>query len=100
MEKLIISKIEGSLYTFKNKATKKEHKFKIKFFDVAEEILEGSPIVIHENLLDPNYEEYSNELYFGPLDAIYGRSDENLKPEDIIAISIDNKIIKLKRFFG
>ena len=54
---------------------------------------------MHGNLLNKDYVEYSNSLYFGPLDSDFGRS-ENIKEEDVIAIKHNGKIINLKRYFG
>ena len=48
----------------------------------------GDVIAIHKEQLDPNYEEYSKELYFGGLDKPYGRAVKDKDHLDFIAINL------------
>ena len=100
MEKLVISKIENGEYTLVNLQSKKEYTFYLKFFSLESEVKVGTMLLLHEELLDPNYEEYSDEYYFGPIDEKYGRQVKGPEDIDVIAVKLEDKIITLKRFFG
>ena len=98
MENLIVEEINGKRHTLSNKKSGKKYVFFLTFFDC--EVSVGDIIAIHKELLDPSYDEFSNEYRFGPLDEPYGRKVEGPEHLDFIAIKTQDKIIPLKRFFG
>ena len=98
MENFIIKQIDGNKFTLLNKKNNKVYELKLTFFDV--EVKIGDVIAIHKELLDPSYDEFSNEYRFGPLDEPYGRKVEGPEHMDFIAVKTQDKIIPLKRFFG
>ena len=100
MEKLVISKIDNDEYTLVNLKNKKEYTFYLKFYTLEDKIKVGTMVAFHKELLDPDYEEYSVEYYFGPLDEKYGRVINKKEDIDVIAVKVDDKVITLKRFFG
>jgi len=100
MEKLEVIKKQENYYTLLNTRNGKEYSFYITFFDIDEEPDLGDVIAIHKEQLDPNYEEYSKELYFGGLDKPYGRAVKDKDHLDFIAINVKGKKTGLKRFFG
>ena len=100
MQNLKVKKIENDQYTLLNIKSKKEYCFKFKFFGLEQNIEVGDVFAINDELLDPNYIEYSNQYYFGPLNEVYGRQIADKQDVDFIAIKTKNNIIKLKRFFG
>ena len=99
MEKLTIIDIDCNNFILLHNKTKKEYKYFIKFLNTKLQLQIDDEILMHGNLLNKDYVEYSNSLYFGPLDSDFGRS-ENIKEEDVIAIKHNGKIINLKRYFG
>ena len=100
MEKLEVLKVEGNNYTLKNEKDNKTYNFVLTFFDVDGGVVVGDVISVHQELLDPKYEEYSTEYYFGPVDQVYGRAVKGAEDKDVIAITKGRKTIVLKRFFG
>lgn len=100
MENFEIVKIENRYYTLKNIKTGKTYRLAIKFFDYDQQIKVGTIIGLHSELLDPNYQEYSTEYYFGPIDEPYGRKVDGKDDINVIGIKIGNEKIYLKRFFG
>lgn len=98
MVKLLVCKIENNNYTLLDEEGT-QYQFVLNFFDLQKKPNIGTVILMHQELLNPEYEEYNTTYSFGPLDQPYGRS---VTPEsvDFIAIKTDNVITNLKRFFG
>lgn len=99
MVKLTIMNIEEKNYKFITD-DKKEYEFNITFYDLESPLKVGDSILIHKELLDPNYIEYSKHYMFGPLDQPYGRKVLNEEHRDAIVIKSGDKTIMYKRFFG
>lgn len=100
MEVFDIIKKEGRFYTLFHRSSGKTFRLAIKFFDYDQYIQEGAAIAMHKELIDPNYEEYSTEYYFGALHEKYGRVINSKEDIDVIMIKVGDKKIYLKRFFG
>lgn len=100
MVKLIVRKIEDTKYTLEREITNELYEFNLTFFDLKKDVEVGDVIGMNEELLNPNFEEYSKSYYFGPIDQAYGREVKN--PDDIELIAIEQGAITtvLKRFFG
>ena len=100
MEKLKIEKIDNYVYTLRNERNRKIYIFQMKFFDLEQPLMVGDYILMHAQLLDPEYKEYSTEYYFGGLDQPYGRKIESKDHPDLIGIKTQTNEMCLKRFFG
>ena len=100
MENFEVVKIENRYYTLMNIKTGKTYRLALKFFEHEKDILEGTIIGMHSELLDPNYQEYSTEYYFGRIDEPYGRKATGKDEINVIGVKLGNKKIYLKRFFG
>ncbi len=96
MIKLIIENIDQYNYILKDKENIK-YKINIEFFDIDELPKIGDIIYVNSKLL---YNINNNVVSFGKIDGPYGREIIDENDEDIIGISINNKIIYLKRYYG
>ena len=96
MIKLIIENIDQYNYILKDKENIK-YKINIEFFDIDELPKIGDIIYVNSKLL---YNINNNVVSFGKIDGHYGREIIDENDEDIIGISINNKIIYLKRYYG
>lgn len=99
MIKLQVVNVNEREYTLKDE-NGKQYKHFLTFFDVDGGVVVGDTLNIHEELLNPKYEEYSKEYYFGPLNEVYGRAVKSAADLDVIAIEKASKTIVLKRFYG
>lgn len=100
MEDLKVVKVENDLYTLKNINNNIVYEFRMKFYGIDKTLKTGDLIALHKELLDKNYVEYSSKYEFGPLDEVYGRKVKGIEDIDVVELTIDNKKIYLKRFFG
>ena len=95
---LIVEKYDDNFVLEDEK--KNQYNLRMTFYDLEKELCVGDYISIHKELLDKNYEEYSNEYLFGPLEEIYGREIKSKEDIDFVVLECDNKKIYLKRFYG
>ncbi len=96
MIKLIIENIDGYNYILKD-SNNKSYNINIEFYDVDVLPKVGDIIYINNKLLN---KINNNVVSFGKLDGIYGRTITDENDEDIISLSIQDKIIYLKRYYG
>ncbi len=97
MMKLEIIEINNQIYTLKD-INSKIYKIQFEFQDINLKLNKGDYINISEKLLDNKNEEYSNYYVFGTLNNKYGRREPT--SDDLIYITTNSKIIKLKRLYG
>ena len=100
MVELIIVEKDGREYKLENTQTQEEYNFQIKIFDLDKELEVGDKIMLHAELLDKGYVEYSRKLQFGALDEPYGRKIDSREHKDLMCIKKGNEEFWLKRFFG
>ena len=96
MIKLIIENIDGYNYILKD-SNNKSYNINIEFYDIDVLPKVGDIIYINNKLLN---KINNNVVSFGKLDGIYGRTITDENDEDIISLSIQDKIIYLKRYYG
>ena len=96
MIKLIIENIDGYNYTLKDNDNN-IYNINIEFYDVDVLPKVGDIIYINNKLLN---KINNNIVSFGKLDGIYGRTITDENDEDVIGLSIQDKIIYLKRYYG
>ncbi len=96
MIKLIIENIDGYNYILKD-SNNKSYNINIEFYDVDVLPKVGDIIYINNKLLN---KINNNVVSFGKLDGIYGRTITDENDEDVIGLSIQDKIIYLKRYYG
>ena len=96
MIKLIIENIDGYNYILKD-TNNKSYNINIEFYDIDVLPKVGDIIYINNKLLN---KINNNIVSFGKLDGIYGRKITDENDEDIISLSIQDKIIYLKRYYG
>ena len=96
MIKLIIENIDGYNYILKD-TNNKSYNINIEFYDIDVLPKVGDIIYINNKLLN---KINNNVVSFGKLDGIYGRTITDENDEDIISLSIQDKIIYLKRYYG
>ena len=96
MIKLIIENIEGYNYTLKDNDNNR-YKINIEFYDIDELPKIGNAIYINNKLLN---KINNNVASFGKLDGVYGRKIMDENDEDVIGVSIHDKVIYLKRYYG
>ncbi|MGI5842365.1 MAG: hypothetical protein ACOX6H_03655 [Christensenellales bacterium] len=78
----------------------KKYKLNLRFYGLETAPKIGDTLGFHDELLDPNYDEFSTHYQFGPLDEVYGRKIESSKDIDCIMLLKNDKKTFLKRFFG
>ena len=100
MVELKIIEKQDRTFTLENLETKERFEFQIKFFDLDKEVVIGDVLMMHEELLNKGYKEYSKKLQFGALDAPYGRKIESRDHKDLLCIKKNGQEFWLKRFFG
>lgn len=102
MVKLIVKGVSGKKFQLVNAETKEEYEVEFTFYGFEQEkAVTGSLIMMHKELLDPDYVEYATEYIFGPLDEPYGRRIDSVEHKDYLAIKLPSgEVYKLKRFFG
>lgn len=98
MRELKIVNIKENTYLLVDIHTKENFCHELTFFECNVEV--GDIIIMHDNLLNKNYREYSEEYYFGPIDEIYGREIKGINDTDLVTIKKENRKIYLKRFYG
>ena len=96
MIKLIIENIDGYNYILKD-SNNKSYNINIEFYDIDVLPKVGDIIYINNKLLN---KINNNVVSFGKLDGIYGRTITDENDEDVIGLSIQDKIIYLKRYYG
>ena len=96
MIKLIIENINGYNYTLKDNENN-YYNLNIEFYDIDELPKVGDIIYINNKLLN---KINNNVVSFGKLDGIYGRKITDENDEDVIGVSIHDKVIYLKRYYG
>ena len=96
MNKLIIENIDGYNYILKD-TNNKSYNINIEFYDIDVLPKVGDIIYINNKLLN---KINNNVVSFGKLDGIYGRKITDENDEDVIGLSIQDKIIYLKRYYG
>ena len=100
MVKLEVVNINKWQYTLKDTDTKQEIMKTLTFYGLKKPLKVGDQIIMHKELLDPAYYEYSTEYIFGPIDEVYGRKVTSIADIDAIGIKQGKDIITLKRFYG
>ncbi len=100
MTKLKIVGVDKEKYTLLNLDSNVFFEFNIRFYGLKKLPQVDDFLGIHNELLDPKYEEYSTSYQFGPLDEVYGRDIKSPEHIDCILLISDNKKTYLKRFFG
>ena len=96
MIKLIIKNIDGYNYILKD-SNNKSYNINIEFYDIDVLPKVGDIIYINNKLLN---KINNNIASFGKLDGIYGRTIIDENDEDVIGVSIHDKVIYLKRYYG
>ena len=96
MIKLIIENINGYNYILKDNENN-YYNINIVFYDIDELPKIGDIIYINNKLLN---KINNNVVSFGKLDGIYGRNIPDENDETVIGVSIHDKIIYLKRYYG
>lgn len=96
MIKLIIENIDGYNYKLKDNDNNL-YNINIEFYDIDELPKIGDAIYINNKLLN---KINNNVVSFGKLDGIYGRKITDENDEDVIGVSIQDKVIYLKRYYG
>ena len=96
MIKLIIESIDGYNYILKD-SNNESYNINIEFYDIDVLPKVGDKIYINNKLLN---KINNNVVSFGKLDGIYGRKITDENDEDVIGISIHDKVIYLKRYYG
>ena len=96
MIKLIIESIDGYNYILKD-SNNESYNINIEFYDIDVLPKEGDIIYINNKLLN---KINNNVVSFGKLDGIYGRKITDENDEDVIGLSIHDKVIYLKRYYG
>ena len=96
MIKLIIENINGYNYTLKDNENN-SYNINIEFYDIDELPKVGDIIYINNKLLN---KINNSVISFGKLDGIYGRKIADENDEDVIGVSIQDKVIYLKRYYG
>ena len=76
------------------------YNFILEFHDIEKLPEIGDKLYFSEELLNKNYEGYSNFYVFGDLKNEYGRENILLSDIDVIKITINNKEVFLKRLYG
>lgn len=99
MIKLKIKSVNNSQYTLIDEDSN-EYNFILEFHDIKKNPGVNDYILMSKELLDKNYEEYSNFYAFGSLNDQAGRKINSKNEKDLIAINLNNDTIYLKRFFG
>ncbi len=100
MIKLEIISIDRCKYTIQNTQTGKTLVHSFEFYDLPQPLKVGDIIIMHKELLDPNYSGYSSTYSFGDLDDKSGRNVSSSKDIDAIAVLQGKKTIPLKRLYG
>lgn len=96
MIKLKIKEINNSFYILED-TNNNIYEMTIYFYDINDKVEINNYLYIHQKLLSKiNH----NVVSFGILDSIYGRKIENVDDEDLVILSINNKNIYLKRYYG
>ncbi len=96
MIKLIIDNVDGYNYTLRDNDNT-SYNINIEFYDINKLPKIGDFIYISNKLLN---KINNNIISFGKLDGIYGRNIIDENDEDIICVSIHDKLIYLKRYYG
>lgn len=76
----------------------KQYKFTIYFYDI--DYTNIINIYMSNELLDPNYIEYSTTYQFGPIGKIYGRKLTNKTIQDVIILETKDNTFYLQRYYG
>ena len=97
---LQITKINKWQYTLTDIQTNRNYVHSFEFSGLKRPLEVGDQIIMHKELLDVNYAEYSNHYTFGSINEIYGREITSTANIDAIGIKQGKDIISLKRFYG
>ena len=100
MVKLQVVKINERKITLLRESTNEIFEFEMQFFDLKTPVQLGNVVCVHKELLDPNFEEYSQAYYFGDINAPYGRKFNGVDDLEAIIVQQGDETTVLKRFFG
>lgn len=96
MIKLKIKEINNSFYVLED-TNNNLYEMTIYFYDINDKVEINNYLYIHQKLLSKiNH----NVVSFGIINSIYGRKIEDIDDEDLVILSINNKNIYLKRYYG
>ena len=100
MKKLEIIKVNNYIYTLKDEESN-IYEFTLEFHDLKSLPQEGDYIFMSEELLDKEYQEYSDFYAFGALNDPSGRIIKRTHNiQDVIVISNNSNKKYLKRLYG
>lgn len=99
MKKLTIINIDNYEYTLRDN-NNLNYNLNLEFQNIDIKPKTGDCIYMSDELLNKNYQEYSNTYTFGPLGSFYGRTITNENNPDIIKLQIDNESLYLQRYYG
>ncbi len=99
MKKLTIINIDNYEYTLKDK-NDLNYNFNLEFQNIKIKPKVGDYFYMSDELLNKNYQEYSNTYTFGPLGSLYGKTINDENNPDIIKLQIDNESLYLQRYYG
>ena len=81
--------------------TKQVYTHILEFTSLKQPIKTGDVIIIHKELLNPQYPGYNSSYTFGSINSIYGKDVNSSNDTDVIGLKRDNKkAIALKRLYG
>lgn len=100
MVQFTVAKINKWKHTLLEMQTNKEYEMSLEFYGLKKPLKVGDQIIMHKELLDPAYREYSTHYIFGSIDEDYGRKIKSTSDLDAIGIKQGKDIITLKRFYG
>ena len=95
-----IVNICGNKCEIKETKTKKLYFISFKIINLSFKLKIGDLIKFNNKLLNSEWEGYSDEYYFGPIDSIFGKQIFSENDFDLLEIKRNGKIIKLKRLYG
>ena len=99
MVKLKIININSPIYILESK-NGNSYTLNLQFFDIEDSPKMNDYIFISEQLLNPEYIEYSTNYVFGGLESPCGRKVHSREDIDVIKLVVEEKEYYLKRLYG
>ena len=100
METFQVVNVLNNLYELTNVKSKSKHEIHLKFFNYNINLNKGDLIKLNIQLLDANWEGYSDSYNFGSIDSIYGKNISSEEDVDIIKIITKDNVFMFKRLYG
>ena len=100
METFQVVNVLNNLYELTNVKSKSKHEIHLNFFNYNINLNKGDLIKLTIQLLDANWEGYSDSYNFGSIDSIYGKNISSEEDVDIIKIKTKDNVFMFKRLYG